>query len=267
MTEAEIFDSTDPLTNASDVYKYTAVANLYNALKVVALDIFEDRYEIFLLPLSFTSKSKKSLQVALRDFEYAYAQQNDRPFLVSVFNRYETAHGKIATIELLEWMRNTTDSTASGVAGNLTSLYFDIKRERRKIQIPPRIQRYFGVRELLRDQYGETMGSRELDPSWLESTWDIAFHAKHAHDYYGTIENSWDPGVWAFAFGSAIYGKVAWENACQGSKPEEAELKLIGDWIVEHSDHLSAKDYENPASLFVSPILRAEYVRRGLILD
>lgn len=267
MTEAEIFESTDPFTNASDVYKFTAAGNLYNALEVIALDVFEDRYEIFFLPISFTSKSKKTLQIALRDFEYAYAQQNDRPFLVSVFNRYEANHGKIATIELLEWMRNITDSTASGIEGNLTSLYVKLKRGQKKMQIPPRIERYFGIRELLRDQYGATMGSRNLDPSCLESKWDIAFHAKHAHDYHDTIENSWNPSDWAYAFGCAINGKIAWENACQGSKPNEAELKLIGDWVVEHSDHLSSKNYRSPAALFISPILRSEYVKRRLIQD
>ncbi len=267
MTETEVFDSTDPVINQSAVYKYTCEANLYSALEVVALDIFEDRYEIFLLPLSFTAKGKKSLQKGLKDFNYAYVQQRDRSFLMHVFNQYEMDHGKTATIELLEWMRNVTDSTAESIENNLSSIYFTNKRERRIVKIPPRVERYFGLRQLLRDQYHETMAWQELDPSWFESNWDKAFKEKHAYDYYGTIENIWDPSNRASAFGNTIYGKIAWENACQGSKPDEAELKLIGDWIIDKNEHLASGDYENPAALFVSPILRAEYVKRHLIID
>ena len=128
MTEVEIFDSTDPMTNATDVYQFTAVANLYNALEIIALDAFEDRYEIFLLPLSFTAKGKKSLQKALDNYLYAYAQKNDRPFLIAVFNQYEADLGKAATIDLLEWIRNVTDSSASSVARYLSYIQHDLRQ-------------------------------------------------------------------------------------------------------------------------------------------
>jgi hypothetical protein len=263
MTEAEIFNSTDPIINTSDVYKYTVTAGLYRALEVVALDSFDDRYEIFLLPLSFTPRGKKSLQKGLENYVYTHAQKINKPFLISVFNQYEADHGKIATIELLEWMRNVTDSTAASIERRLSTIYYTNKREKKTVKTPPRVERYFGLWQLLRDQYDGTIKSYDLESV---SKWDIDFHAKHAHDYYGTIENNWDPSHASF-FADTIFAKIAWENACQGSKPDEAELKLIGDWIIESSDHLSAKDYESPAALFVSPILRAEYVKRRLIMD
>lgn len=267
MTDLEIFDSTDPLINETDVYQYTAAANLYHVLGVIALDLFGDRYSTFFLPSSFTLKGKKSLQIVLDNYQYVYDRDNNRPFLVSVFNQYEADHGKVATVELLDWMRNVTDSAAKSIASYLSYIHHDLTRGKKIVSIPPRVERYFAHRELLRDQYFQTTMTQDLDPSYFDTRWDKAFYAKHEHDYYGDVENTWDPSDIAAMFVKTIQSKVAWENACQGSKPNEDELRVIGDWIIEHNDHLAAKDYENPASLFVSPILRAEYVRRGLILD
>jgi hypothetical protein len=266
MTEQEVFDSTDPVVNTSSVYQYTAVANIYSVIGILALDKFDDRYQTFLLPLSFNKSGKKTLQRGLDDFKYSFLQKKDKSFLMSVFNIYEAEHGKKSTIELLDWIRNVEDSTASSLENHLSNLD-DIKQREKKIKIPPRIERYFGIRTLLRDQYLNTMASRELDSSWFESKWDKSFYEKQKHDYYGEIENTWNPGDYAAGFGRTIYAKVAWENACQGNKPNAEELKAIGDWIIENTRHLSTEDYEDPAFLNISPILRAEYVKRGIVRD
>lgn len=262
MTEAEIFDSTDPVVNATDVHKFTIAANLYHALGVVALDAFEDRYDVFFLPKSFTPKGKKSLQKVLDSYQYVYDQKNDKPFLISVFNQYEADHGKVATIELLEWMRNAEDSPAGSLGNYLGGI-----KQQKVAETPARIERYYAFHELLLDRYLSTIACQDLHPDESGCKWDSVFHAKHAHDYYGTVENTWDPGDAAAAVGSTLRAKIAWENACQGSKPDEAELKLIGDWIIENRDFLEAEDYISPAVLYVSPILRAEYVKRELIVN
>lgn len=266
MTEQEIFDSTDPVINASHVHQFTVVRNIYSAIRVLALDVFEGGYQLYLLPLSFNKQGKKTLQRGLANFKYSYVQNNDRPFLLSVVNMYEAEHGKKSTIELLEWIRNVQESTASSLGSWLSSMHSKIHHGDNKIKIPPRIERYFGIRELLRSQYLDTKASQELDFGWLQSKWDKDFYEKQAYDYYGEIENSWDPGDCVAVFARTIYAKVAWENACQGSKPDATELKLIGDWIYENTD-THTKDYEDPAALFITPILRAEYVKRGIVRD
>lgn len=41
---------------------------------------------------------------------------------------------------------------------------------------------------------------------------------------------------------------------------------LFSDWMYENTT-TSSKSHENPAALYVSPILQAEYIRRGLIRE
>ncbi len=266
MTESEIFDSTNSVVNATEVYKFTTVSNLYTVLEVVALDVFENRYEIFFMPLSFTKKGKESLQRGLKDFKYAYVQQNDVPFLISVFNRYEADLGKPAALELLDWMRNVEHNSAKTIVSGLSSIFFTHKRSGKFLIAPPRVERYFGLWQLLREQFSSTMGSRELDTSWFESKWDLEFHSKHTYDYYGEMENTWNPADSASIFGNVICGKIAWENSCNGSQPSADEMKLIRDWIIANEERLSISDFPDLNELFISPVLKAEYVKRKIIV-
>lgn len=267
MNEKDIFESTDERKNTSEVFKFSVVRNIYSAICLLCLDIFESRYEIFMLPRSFTPSGKASLQRALKDFKYSYLQALDKNYLVSVLNRYEQDQGKKATLELLDWIRNATDNSAAGMERLLSNLHTEIiRKEIKPKKIPLRIERYFSFRELLRDSYLASDGTKELDPSWFESEWDQHFYKLQAYDYYGKMEITFDPSLTAFVYANTLYGQIAWENACQGGPPDVTETVEISNWLATHSGSYLESGF-TVNDLCISPLLRSEYISRSIIKE
>lgn len=268
LTERDLFESTDPAKNDSEIFRNTVVAGLYSALRVLVLDAFDQRYsEPYFLPESFRLDQKKKLQALMKDFDYSMVQRNDRPFLMFVFNEYASFAGLGPTRLLLDWMRNATDSEAKSVERYLSGASWGIKRKELTLQspLPLRLERYFSFWDLLREifQNGEVRW-QELGPDWLETPFDLDFYKRQEYDYYGEIENTFDASDWASSFSDILLAKIAWEHTCQGCPPTEQEMTEISDWMVQHNKYWKV-DREKMQNLFISPLLKEDLLKRQII--
>jgi len=236
-------------------FSFSEVNSLYCGISILCLDIFDDRYKEFLLPESFSEKSKYALQEGMKNFTYEKVQKNDVNFLLHVFNIFENKNGKAATIILLDWIRNAFDVESATFQSHIRSICWDVGTD----HAPLRIQRLTALSEILSDRYD----FQELDPFLFETKWDKSFYKLQWYDYYGDMENLFSPEDLAADMGRTLYYKIAWENVCL-DPPDNLELKMIGDWVVKAYSN-GDSEYADPQVLSISPILRAEYVRRGII--
>lgn len=269
ISEKEIFESTDSSRNNSPVFNNTVARGIYSAIRVLALDIFEDRYNAFFLPLSFNKKGKLALQRGLKKFKYEYLQKMDRNYLISIFNQYEIEMGREATLLLLDWIRNAEDSEAEGIEWLFFEAHLLISKEKKEpiSPIPLRLQRYFAFRELLRDQYLKSIGEEDLSPDFFRTDFDIDFYKLQEYEYFGELETTFDPSLDAANFARVLCGKIAWENSCEGGRPDVAELNSISRWMSQHVPRRWIDGERNIENMSISPLLKTDYIRRRIIIQ
>lgn len=268
LTEKDVFESTDVTRNDSEAFKYTVASNLYDALRLLLVDVFDERYyEPYFVPQSFRLVHKKKLQSLVKDFDYSMVQRNDRPFLMRVFNEYAGFAGVGATRLLLDWMRNASDSEASHSHRLLGNVNWGIKRKELKLvsPLPLRLERFFCFWDLLTEtfQSGEVFW-QELGPDWFETPFDLDFYKRQEYDYYGERENVFDPSNEASSFSSTLLAKIAWENTCQGYPPTKEEMTEISEWMALHENHWETEE-NKMQFLFISPLLKEDFLKRRII--
>lgn len=265
MIESEIFDCENNIESLSSTYKNRIISEFYSILRVILLDAFEDRYEIFLLPRIFDKNWKASLQNSFRKFEYKYVIQKDKDFLISVFNNLDSKFGKEPTLLLLDWIKNAGDIQANEVVGRLNETAYDIKEKKLKpVGMPLRLERFYSFQALLLDQFNLTSSYHQLSSTWLSTAHDVSFYKLQEYDYLGDKEITFDPSDHAYAFGSLLYSKIAWENTCQGYPPTEQEMTEISEWIAHHNGYWKHGQHMLQ-HLFISPLLKEDLLKRRVI--
>ena len=240
------------------------IDGIYSGVRTLCLDIFEDWYSTYCLPLTFNQQGKKALQNALEDFKYAYVQQSDRGYIIEVFRRYEENQGEDATRDLLEWIHNATNYDAYSTWNGLSEGRLCVRRNEASSPPPAVLERVFSIYDFYISSAFEDKFPSELGPSFFKSEWDRLFLKKQYYDYYGEMECTFDPSSEAMIFERCIFSKIAWESICNGERLNDAQLNEIFDWARPY-DHRKITNPKQLNHLYITPRLRSEYVKRGII--
>jgi hypothetical protein len=176
------------------------IDGIYSGVRTLCLDIFEDWYSTYCLPLTFNQQGKKALQNALEDFKYAYVQQSDRGYIIELFRRYEENQGEDATRDLLEWIHNATNYDAYSTWNGLSEGRLCVRRNEASSPPPAVLERVFSIYDFYISSAFEDKFPSELGPSFFKSEWDRLFLKKQYYDYYGEMECTFDPSSEAMIF-------------------------------------------------------------------
>lgn len=268
LTERDLFESTDPAKNNSEIFRSTVVAGLYDALRLLVVDVFDQRYnEPYFLPKTFLAKDKKRLQGLMKNFDYSMLLSGDRDYLWRIFKEYSVFAGSDSTRLLLDWMRNASDREANSTCWHLSGVNWGLKRKELTLhsRLPLRLERYFSIWDLLRENFqnGEVRW-QELGPDWFETPFDLDFYKRQEYDYYGERENVFDPSNQASRFSDTLLAQIAWENTCQVHPPTVQEMTEISEWMAKHKNSWEITD-NKMQDLFVSPLLKEDLLKRRII--
>jgi hypothetical protein len=257
-TEDEFQQYSDSEKNIRFNKKEIISSNIYRALCVIVLDMFEN-YESFFMPSFFNKAWQKEIQNMMVDYKFIDAARGDVEFLKRLFNHLEICFGKKQTLLLLEWIKNSTDVNASGTEHKLSSLKYDLRTKGIHTHtMPLRLQRYFSFEKLLFDQHSG--GSTDMDVDSIKTKHDQRFYALQEYD--GEI--TFQPDSEAASLFRNLAGMIAWENACSGGKPDAAELDTISNWLAEYAKTWPM-DNNRVTDLYITPLLRNDYIERRII--
>lgn len=241
-----------------------------SGLSLLSLDACEPFYKRLCLPASFNKHTKLCLQECLRDYSWETVHQNSEKhekqeaYMVTVFQRLERKLGLSVVDDIGEWMAASDDYYAFRFSDDAGDVIRQIQSGAPKLKISHRVERYWALRELLEDSFGDFLWDEALKTEKLKSRWDKA----HFEAQYNPEEdtNMWYPDARAGLGASLMQERIAWENACQDPAPDDAELDAINSWVnTNRASYRSNSDTVDARSMFLSPRLKAEYQRQGLI--
>lgn len=232
----------------------------YDAFICLSMDVFWDRRQVLYLPHTFTDRSVKTLRQVMEYYSYSLVQQVDKAFVMSALDLYEQHHGTDAAWDLISWIRDAGHVQASWCYKFISEELSRLHKAGSINQAPQRLQRLRHLERALMAEYFES----DTEFVMTESPWDERMVALQEHDYFGTMENDFNPGYCASSMVGNLYVKIAWENACQGNRPSQAEMDSLNEWVRSTDRYAREEDLN---AFWLDPRLRAEYVRRGIVRE